>query len=137
VLHRAHSSLPSRMRSSWAFSSAFHRWLASAMLRRRKAGYGAPSCMARLWVLIEGVVRGVGMAGVLSDEPLLSLLRERFDDVGEGTAAMAASAWSVVRVLVSLALRRRARSLCSVEGQPRQRKSVLAMDWEAMESWKM
>lgn len=80
--------------------------------------------IARLLVLTEGVMKGV-MAGVWSDEFVperaLSLLRERFDDEGEGgTGAEAEAMMSVagsclVRTPVSLALRLRARSLCSLK----------------------
>lgn len=43
--------------------------------------------MMRLWVLTEGVAKGVFAAGVLKDEfvleRVLSLLRERLDEHGE------------------------------------------------------
>lgn len=103
------------------------------LLRRKKAGYGVPSCtkdtplvgvpgmdegMSRLLVLTDGVF----MAGVLSDEFVpelaLSLLRERLDDDGEGgtgTDAMVPALGSVlVRTPVSFAFRLRARSFCSL-----------------------
>jgi hypothetical protein len=77
--------------------------------------------MTRLLELTEGVMKGVWAAGVCSDEGapdgVLSLLRERLDDVGEGgicTAAMVSGS-VLVRPPLSFALRLRARSLCSVK----------------------
>jgi hypothetical protein len=73
--------------------------------------------MSRLLALTDGVF----VAGVLSDELVwvLSLLRERLDEDGEGgtgTDAMAPVLGSVlVRTPVSFAFRLRARSLCSVK----------------------
>lgn len=108
------------------------------LLRRKNAGYGVPSGtkpsplrgvlgvdegMMRLLVLTEGVAKGVLWAGVLSDEAaadrLLSLLRERLDDVGEsGTCPDAMVSGSAVCATPSLVLglRLRARSLlCNLE----------------------
>ena len=97
----------------------------------RKAGYGTASwpcawpvagvlvtdeLMTRLLVLAEGVLA----AGVLRDEVVtdrvLSLLRERLDDEGEmGTPAVAMAGSVLMRTPLSFALRRRARSLCSLK----------------------
>jgi hypothetical protein len=97
----------------------------------RKAGYGTASwpcawpvagvlvtdeLMTRLLVLAEGVLA----AGVLRDEVVtdrvLSLLRERLDDEGEmGTPAVAMAGSVLTRTPLSFALRRRARSLCSLK----------------------
>ena len=72
-------------------------------------------------MLAAGVMKGVFAAGVLSDElvadRVLSLLRERLDDEGEmGTAGCAISAeFVLIRTPLSFALRRRARSLCSLK----------------------
>jgi hypothetical protein len=78
--------------------------------------------ITRLLVLTEGVIQGVLFAaGVLSDElvaeRVLSLLRERLDDVGDsGTCADAMGAASVlIRPPLTLTLRLRARSLCSLK----------------------
>ena len=73
--------------------------------------------MTRLLVLAEGVLA----AGVLRDEVVtdrvLSLLRERLDDdEGEmGTPAVAMAGSVLMRTPLSFALRRRARSLCSLK----------------------
>lgn len=75
----------------------------------------------RLWVLTDGVTKGVFAAGVLRDELVpdraLSLLRERLDDDGDsGTCAEAMVSGSVLmRPPLSFALRLRARSLCSLK----------------------
>jgi hypothetical protein len=74
----------------------------TSLVEVKNAGYGVPSWgyksplavvlgivegITRLFALAEGVKKGVFAAGVLSDElvvdGMLSLLRERFDDVGE------------------------------------------------------
>lgn len=106
------------------------------LLRRKNAGYGVPSGtkwsplegvpgvdegIMRLWVLTDGVMKGVFAAGVLSDElvpeRVLSLLRERLDDDGDsGSCAEAMVSGSVLmRPPLSFALRLRARSLCSLK----------------------
>lgn len=72
--------------------------------------------MTRLGALAEGVKEGVAREKTGADR-VLSLLRERFEDEGEGGTC---SDWdeamfaSVFRPRPSLALRRRARSLCSL-----------------------
>lgn len=79
--------------------------------------------MTRLWVLSAGVAAGVLAVGVLRNEAVaervLSLLRERLDDVGDSGACAEAMVLGSVLVLIrpplSLALRRRARSFCSVK----------------------
>lgn len=79
------------------------------------------SGITRLGTLAEGVKKGVLPAGVLMDEAAtdrkLSLLRERFEDEGEaGTASgvdmFCASVWTPP---LTLALRLKARSLCSLK----------------------
>jgi hypothetical protein len=72
--------------------------------------------MTRLFVLAEGVLA----AGVLRDEVaadrVLSLLRERLEDEGEmGTPGWAMAGSVLIRTPLSFALRRRARSLCSLK----------------------
>lgn len=74
----------------------------------------------RLFVLTEGVIKGVFAAGVCKDElvadRVLSLLRERLDDDGDsGIPAEAISGSFRVRTPGSFALRLRARSLCSLK----------------------
>lgn len=76
----------------------------------------------RLGALWEGVRKGVLAAGVLMEDVaadrVLSLLRERFEDEGEaGTASGAEDMFSVsvLRPPLTLALRRSARSLCSLK----------------------
>ena len=82
---------------------------------------GVEEGMMRLLVLTDGVTKGVLAAGVLKDEAVpdrvLSLLRERLDDEGEGgTGAEAMVSGSVLmRLPLSFALRLRARSLCSLK----------------------
>ena len=106
-----------------------------ALLCRKKAGYGVGSCgegstiegvcdledgMTRLGALAEDVRPGVLAFGVgvkeVAAERVLSLLRDRFDDEGDAgmasPSAMAPVAMS--RPPLSLALRRSARSLCSL-----------------------
>jgi hypothetical protein len=106
------------------------------LLKRKNAGYGVPSWMkgspfegvlgvgegiTRLLVLTEGVMKGVFAAGVLREELVpdcvLSLLRERLDDDGDGgTCAEAILSGSVlIRPPLIFALRLRARSLCSLK----------------------
>jgi hypothetical protein len=77
---------------------------------------GIEEGMMRLFELAEGVLA----AGVLRDEVVsdrvLSLLRERLDDEGEMGRPGCAMAGSVLmRTPLSFALRRRARSLCSLK----------------------
>jgi hypothetical protein len=77
--------------------------------------------ITRLLVLTDGVAAGVLAAGVLSDEVVpdwtLSLLRERFDDVGDGgtSAEAIVSGPVLIRPPLSFALRLKARSLCSLK----------------------
>lgn len=82
---------------------------------------GVDEGIMRLLVLTDGVIKGVFAAGVLSDEAVpdrvLSLLRERLDEVGDsGACAEAMFSGSVLtRLPLSFALRLRARSLCSLK----------------------
>lgn len=110
-----------------------------SLLVRKKAGYGVGSkgersateegCefgfgIIRLGALAEGVWKGVLLIDEVAAERELSLLRERLEDEGEaGTArgagegndmAEALCSDSVLRPVLPLALRRRARSLCSL-----------------------
>jgi hypothetical protein len=77
--------------------------------------------MMRLFVLTDGVTKGVLAAGVLRDElvpdRVLSLLRERLDEVGDGGTGAEAmvSGSDLISPPLSFALRLRARSLCSVK----------------------
>lgn len=75
--------------------------------------------ITRLFVLREGVATGVLAAGVLKEEVpdrVLSLLRERLDDVGDiESCAGAMVSGSVLMTPLSFALRLRARSLCSLK----------------------
>lgn len=102
------------------------------LFSRKNAGYGVGSCdgstmdgvcegegMTRLGALAEGVRKGVLAEGVLVDvDRVLSLLRERFDEAGDaGTASGVEDmlSKSVLTPPMSLALRLRARSLCSLK----------------------
>jgi hypothetical protein len=92
--------------------------------------------ITRLFVLKEGVAMGVLAAGVLKEEVpdrVLSLLRERLDDVGEmESCAGAMLSGSVLRrTPLSFALRLRARSLCSLK------KLWLLLGSVVGENWKM
>jgi hypothetical protein len=74
--------------------------------------------MMRLFVLTEGVTQGVLSADELVAERVLSLLRERLEDVGDsGTCAEAIDAASsgLIKPPLTLTLRLRARSLCSLK----------------------
>lgn len=101
-----------------------------SLLCRKKAGYGTESTgeasgrpvaaspapgMTRLGALAEGVRKGVLVE--VAAERVLSLLRERFEDEGDGGTARGAEAMSepVFRRLLSLALRLRTRSVCSLK----------------------
>lgn len=107
-----------------------------ALLNRKNAGYGVASSgegstgeaasplegIMRLGALAEGVRKGVLAEGVWKEEVaaerVLSLLRERFEDEGEAGTARGADdivSGSVLRAALILALRRRARSLCSLK----------------------
>jgi hypothetical protein len=76
--------------------------------------------MTRLGALAEGVRAGVLADGVfvkrVAADRVLSLLRERFDDEGDAgtTSGAAMPPAAVSRPPLSLALRRSARSLCSL-----------------------
>lgn len=91
--------------------------------------------MTRLGALPAGVKKGVLAAGVLMDEAAaeeeraLSLLRERFEDEGEAGTASGADDM-VVSALgppLTLALRRKARSLCSLKVLLRQNLGRMAL----------
>jgi hypothetical protein len=74
--------------------------------------------MMRLLTLTEGVIPGVLSDDELVAERALSLLRERLEDVGEmGTCADAIDAVSsgLIKPPLTLTLRLRARSLCSLK----------------------
>jgi hypothetical protein len=79
--------------------------------------------MTRLCVLMvgvpEGVATGVFFVGVLEDELgvdwLLSLLRERLDELGEIGSLSSMFGSARMKTPLSFALRRRARSLCSLK----------------------
>ncbi len=81
---------------------------------------GVEEGITRLFVLTEGVKKGVLAAGVLREEfvveRVLSLLRERFDDDGDAGSPADAMSTSVRRKTPgNLALRPKARSLCSLK----------------------
>jgi len=100
------------------------------LLNRKHAGYGVASVgdesvvvgaspplgMTRLGALAEGVRNGVLSIDVAADR-VLSLLRERFEDEGEGGTASCIEAMSasVCMPVLTLAFRRKARSLCSLK----------------------
>jgi hypothetical protein len=101
-----------------------------ALLHRKNAGYGVASVgnesvivdasptfgMTRLGALAEGVRNGTLRDEVAVDR-VLSLLRERFEEDGEGGTASCVEVMSasVFIPLLTLALRRRARNLCSLK----------------------
>ena len=81
---------------------------------------GVEEGIMRLFVLTEGVKKGVLAEGVLRDEFVperaLSLLRERFEDEGEAGNPTDVMSTSVRRKTPgNLALRPKARSLCSLK----------------------
>jgi hypothetical protein len=119
--------------SQVALCTNVDRFYVPALVNRKKAGYGVKSStgstmdgvckgegMTRLGALADGVKKGVFTEGVLVlEERVLSLLRERFDEAGEaGTCSGVPDMMVSVSVLtppMSLALRLRARSLCSLK----------------------
>lgn len=79
-------------------------------------GASPPFGITKLGALAEGVRKGALRVDVAADR-VLSLLRERFEDEGEGGTASWAEAMSTSVFIpgLVLALRRRARSLCSLK----------------------